>query len=320
MTNTVRLFYISLIISLGGCAGNLPKTGVPMRVGSENGAKVHEIPLERYLVGVLEKEVVGTWPIEALKAQAVASRTYALYRKAHPRDERFDLAADTSDQVFEKKRRHSPAIVEAVLATEGETLKFDGDILQAFFHSCCGGMSERADRVWEGIETPSLLTVHPDPFCGACPRSRWEYSISRKELEDRLKESGQGPAGDWKIEITKRDDSGRVLEVQFRGEDSDISFSGAKFREVLGYTKLPSTLFEITDAEDPVVFVGRGSGHGVGLCQWGAKGMAEEGHTYREILEFYYPGAELVNGGPLKSIGGSENLPDLPTHLFTDSP
>lgn len=304
-----KWFIIFLIMPLAGCAGNLPSRGEPIRVASQRQTKIQEIPLETYLVGVLEKEVVGTWPIEALKAQAVASRTYALYRKQHPRDERFDVTSDTRDQVFQKKRRQSPAVVQAVLETEGETLNFNGGILQAFFHSCCGGMSEQADQVWQGITTPPLLTVHPDPFCSACPRSRWEYPISRKELEDRLRENGHPLKDGWKIEITKRDDSGRVLEIRF--PDDGISFSGAKFREILGYTKLPSTLFEITDAEDPVVFVGRGSGHGVGLCQWGAKGMADEGKTYREILQFYYPGAEIAAAQTQERTDPSLPIPDL---------
>lgn len=299
MTNIYRLFSISsIIISLGGCAGNLPKSGVPVRVVSESGTKVHEIPLERYLVGVLEKEVVGTWPIEALKAQAVASRTYALYRKAHPRGERFDLAADTSDQVFQKKRRHSPAIIEAVRETEGETLQFNGGILQAFFHSCCGGKSERADGVWQGIDASPLLSLHEDPYCAFCPRNSWEVVIPRQELTRLLTENGNDVGDDWRMEITERDDSGRVREVGFRSSGSNLTIPGARFRETIGYTRLPSTLFEIQDAGDAVVFTGRGSGHGVGLCQWGAKGMAEEGKTYREILEFYYPSAVIAGAAP----------------------
>jgi stage II sporulation protein D len=294
MIRIILSLLTSLLISISsGCGGTVPGKGVPIRVGSQESSKVYELPLERYLIGVLEKEVAGTWPMEALKAQAVASRTYALYRKANPRHERFDLTADTSDQVFQQKRRHSDAVVQAVQETEGETLDFDGEIFQAFFHSCCGGMSERADQVWAGIKTPSLLTTHGDPYCNACPRNHWEYQMPREELTDLLRENGYPLREDWKIEIAKRDESGRVSEIRF-GEDSDLPLSGTKLREIVGYTKLPSTLFEIKDSEnDRIVFSGKGSGHGVGLCQWGAKGMAEEGKNYREILEFYYPGATV---------------------------
>ena len=281
-----------------GCATpNVPAHGAPIRVGIQDAGaektafQLHEIPMERYVAGVLEKEVHGGWPLEALKAQAVATRTYALYRKEKPRDTRFDVLSDTSDQVFEKSRGHSPAIVQAVTETEGETLTYRGKVFQTFFHSCCGGMSESADQVWPGVAVPPLQGIHQDPYCSTCPPAHWEYRISREDLQRTLVENGYQANGTWEIEITGTDESGRVTEISLLPSKTRIQ--ATKFRQLIGNTNLKSTLFEISTSNDPIVFSGRGAGHGVGLCQWGAKGMADDGRTYREILEFYYPGAEI---------------------------
>lgn len=274
------------------CAAGLPSEGVLLRVQT-GGKGIRKIPLERYLAGVLVKEIGDHWPLEALKAQAVASRTYALYRKEHPRDEHFDLTDDILDQVFEETARPPQSIVQAVRETKGEVLRFDGQILSAFFHSCCGGISERGDLVWEDIHSPPLLQIRGDPFCAACPRNRWDFEISREDFESILEANGLSLGQDGIVEVQARDESGRVLEIALPSGRKRQSLTGKRLREILGYDKIRSTLFEITEEEDRLLFSGRGSGHGVGLCQWGARGMAEEGKTYREILEFYYPGAEM---------------------------
>lgn len=282
-----RTFWVWLIfgaLPVLSCATHqVPAQGGGIRVGQLKNDELHlrEIPLERYVAGVLEKEVHGNWPMEALKAQAVATRTYALYRKVNPRDALFDVLSDTTDQVFESDEGHSPAIVRAVLETEGETLQHGGKIFQAFFHSCCAGRSERADEVWPGAFPEPLLSLHNDPYCAACPPARWEYRIDKGEFES--------------ITISERDTSGRVRTVLVSSPSGKSrTMAGIELRRVLGNTFLKSTLFEISPQDDAIVFEGRGAGHGVGLCQWGAKGMAETGKNYREILDFYYPGAEVA--------------------------
>lgn len=298
-----------LLVSLfsAACAAGLPSEGVLLRVQT-SGQGIREIQLERYLAGVLVKEIGDHWPLEALKAQAVASRTYALYRKEHPRDERFDLTDDVLDQVFEETSHPSQPIVRAVRETTGEVLKFEGQILSAFFHSCCGGISERGNLVWKDINASPLLQIRGDPFCAACPRNRWDFEISREEFESTLESNGFSLGRNGTVEVQARDESGRVLEIALPSGRKRQSLTGKRLREILGYDKIRSTLFEITDEEDRILFSGRGSGHGVGLCQWGAKGMADEGKTYREILEFYYPGAEMVSPEESSS-QDPENLP-----------
>ncbi len=311
------LVCILSIIALAACAGHtIPPRGEPIRVGlkdnkGEGKATLHEIPLERYVASVLAKEVRSDWPLEALKAQAVATRTYAVYRKQNPRNARFDVLSDTSDQVYEKANRHPSSIVQAVTETEGEVLETSGKVLEAFFHSCCGGKSESADQVWPGSHPSALLAVHEDPYCNACPPAHWEYRISRQELAALLTSGGYAVGDGWKAEVTKRDPSGRVLDLTFLAGQDKTVVPGTKFRQLVGNGNLKSTLFDLSAAdgdEETIVFSGQGAGHGVGLCQWGSKGMAEAGKTYREILEFYYPGAE-ISGNQSKDIMNGERSP-----------
>ncbi|MBI3541363.1 MAG: SpoIID/LytB domain-containing protein [Deltaproteobacteria bacterium] len=288
----IILFFCPLFVS---CASSIASRGTSIRVATQpEGKGVKTIPLEGYLLGVLEKEVHPDWPLEALKAQAVASRSYAVYRREHPRHPQYDLAADTSDQVFVRKRHYSPAIFQAVQETEGEIITDQNQLFETFFHSCCGGMSERADQVWPGVVNAPLLSVHEDPYDGSCPKAHWEYSIGRAQLAELLRQNHDPIGEDWTISITQRDDSGRVSEILIHSDSNEFHLTGVLFRQMMGNQNLPSTLFEMTDSQDPLVFVGRGAGHGVGLCQWGAKGMAEAGKTYREILDFYYPGSEIL--------------------------
>lgn len=300
MPRVLRLIFAAGITlqALSTCAPRqVPARGEPIRVGQVHDEELHlrEIPLERYIAGVLEKEVRKDWPIEALKAQAVAARTYALYRKTKPRDARFDVLSDTTDQVFESDENHSPAIVRAVLETEGETLQHDGRIFQAFFHGCCGGHSERADQVWPGRFPDPLLQLHEDPYCAQCPSAQWTYRISKEELRSLLQNKDIAVPKDFALHIVDRDESGRVdaLALSARPHQTD-TVSGTVFRQAVGNVNLKSTLFDVREEDGDFVFDGRGAGHGVGLCQWGAKGMAEQHKTYREILDFYYPGADIV--------------------------
>ncbi|HSA58877.1 MAG TPA: SpoIID/LytB domain-containing protein [bacterium] len=292
--------FLAVLSVSGGCAApQAPSLGEPVRVGQMRNDELHlrEIPLERYVAGVLEKEVHASWPKEALKAQAVAARTYVLYRKQKPRDAQFDVLADTSDQVFESDEGHAKSIVRAVLETEGETLEYGGKLIQAFFHSCCGGKSERASRVWPGAHPEPVLQIHDDPYCASCPPAHWTYRIPRSELESRLREAGHEMPEEWTISVPDRDESGRVVSIAVGAPGPKaraFTMTGADFRAAIGYVNIKSTLFEVSSEGGDVVFEGRGSGHGVGLCQWGAKAMAGQGKSYREILEFYYPGAEIV--------------------------
>jgi stage II sporulation protein D len=149
--------------------------------------------------------------------------------------------------------------------------------------------------VWPGPHPEPVLELHDDPYCSACPPAHWSFRISRSEIESRLRDAGRDVPDGWTLSVPERDESGRVVSVAVTAPDrKGFTLTGAAFRAAVGYTDLKSTLFEVSTEGDDVLFVGRGAGHGVGLCQWGAKAMAERGKSYREILEFYYPGAQIT--------------------------
>ncbi len=312
--------FAAVACTLASCAGvsNVPPRGETMRVAIVEKNKplqtsepstphdLHEVPLEQYVAGVLDREVRGDWPLEALKAQAVATRTYALYRKDNPRHATFDVFSDTTDQVFEKKRNYPPAIVKAVLETEGQVLTSEGKIMQAFFHSCCGGRSERADRVWRGVtgvNAPPLLQIHDDPYCKSCPPAHWAYRLKHGELVSSLKSAGFAVDDDAVFATGAREESGRASEILVTSGRGRIVIPATDVRRVVGYEKIKSTFFDVTTppTAGDIVFEGRGSGHGVGLCQWGAKAMADSGIKYQDILNFYYPGAAMVASDTVES-------------------
>lgn len=298
------------ILLVTACGGTFSPT-LRVAVASQKKMQVKEIPIEKYLLGVLAREVPGDWPLEALEAQAIASRTYALYRKAHPRSKAYDIEATVSDQVYSHKNKPSRSIQQAVSETSGMVLTEHHELFPAFFHSCCGGQSESSDNVWPGVSADPVRQLHADPYCEACPRYQWEYRVDKAKLAYLLS-PWIGTSGVVEhIKIDRRYPSARAAElvVQTKHHGKKIITGGA-FRKALGYMQLPSTFFDVSDLPDEVVFTGRGFGHGVGLCQWGAKGMADEGKTYQEILQFYYPGSHLVTNGSALPETDSETIPE----------
>ncbi|MBI4374318.1 MAG: SpoIID/LytB domain-containing protein [Deltaproteobacteria bacterium] len=280
----MKLFFCLLFL-LSGCAHRprISGEGTVIRVAiQKEPLEVREIPIESYVIGVLAKEVHPDWPIESLKAQAVASRTYALYRKEHPRSASgdYDLEDTVQDQLFVEQKNPPSSLIQASGETAGEVLQYEGKIFPAFYHGSCGGIGEEAESVWPGEAVRPVNQIHPDPFCEASPPSNWSYELRKEEGE---------------IMSIERSSTGRVTSLVFKSADRTQKISGNRLREMIGYQKIRSTLFDVEEEADRVMISGHGSGHGVGLCQWGAKGMGDQGFTYREILEFYYPGATLEN-------------------------
>lgn len=255
--------------------------------------EIIELPVEHYLLGVLAHEVPSDWPLETLKAQAIASRTYALYRKRHPRDQAYDLRTDVIDQVFRSQDFYPPQLVEAVTATEGKVLWWHGEPIPAFFHSCCGGHTEAAGEVWSWAADYPFFTVKEDPFCRNCPSDAWEYQVSKEELSLLLHLGSLG-TGEVNHLVPRGNGLGtRIQEVALITSEETIRLSSDQLRELLGYDNLKSTAFSVIELGNAFVFLGEGSGHGVGLCQWGAYEMGRQKKTYQDILGFYYPGVAI---------------------------
>ena len=252
---------------------------------------INEIPLEDYLVGLVQSEIASTWPAEALKAQAVAARTYALYRQKQRQGVKslYDLESTTDDQVYNGLKPNDASVTEAVRQTQGEVLWYFG-YFPAYFHSCCGGMTEVTSHVWNKKDV-SVSVV--DPFCQRAPYFHWEYRISNFDLLKILKQQGLEGKRIVHGTPTPFDNTPRAETVEIKTDLSTLYVRATDLRNWMGTQQLRSTWFEAAVGPRETVFRGLGYGHGVGLCQWGAKGMSEVGKSYKDILKFYYPKAEM---------------------------
>jgi stage II sporulation protein D len=242
---------------------------------------INDLPLERYIEGVVASESGEDWELEALKAQAVISRTYALYNREIRHQGDYHITSSVRDQVYEE-RNADPLISRAVKETEGEILIYNNRPIKAYYHSICIGKTEVPEEVW-GEAYPYLKSVD----CNAknTPYDSWQRQYNLKDLEEAI-----GITGIENISIGSYTITGRVKTLKIIIKDSSpLEIRATELRRLLGYKRLPSTDFSIRIEDGKVVFDGRGWGHGVGLCQWGAFEMARQGKDYREILEHYYP-------------------------------
>lgn len=253
---------------------------------------VNQLPLEEYLVGLINCEISSAWPIEAVKAQAIIARTYALNRKMARINSPYHLESSVIDQVYEGCLIEDSRAHRAVLETEGEVLTFGGAIIQAFYHSSCGGSTEASENVW-GASLPYLKGVECQ-YCLTSPTATtWEYKLSLKEIEERLRVAGHKVSGLYDIKPGALNSRGRLKQVALLASKGGGMISGEQFRKAVGYGVIKSTRFTLKNSKNEISFSGSGNGHGVGLCQWGAKQRALDGFGSGEILSYYYPGTEL---------------------------
>ncbi|ACH39445.1 cell division protein, SpoIID family, putative [Citrifermentans bemidjiense Bem] len=255
---------------------------------------VNDLPLEEYLVGLINCEISSAWPMEAVKAQAVIARSYAVYQMQARRGAPYQLESSVMDQVYEGADVEDSRAARGVEETAGQVLTYEGKTIQAFYHSNCAGHTENSKNVW-GMSIPYLQGV-ACLYCGESNPIKWELKLPLKKVESALRAAGYQVAGIRECRVRGRNDSGRVQDVLVDSSRSKVAVPGVAFRKALGYGAVKSTNFELRQSGDELLVVGSGSGHGVGLCQWGAKGRAIEGFDYREILSYYYPGVKLAGG------------------------
>ncbi|MHB8174590.1 MAG: SpoIID/LytB domain-containing protein [Nitrospirota bacterium] len=253
---------------------------------------INELGLEDYTRAVVGEEMGAGWPLEALKAQAVLARTYAIYRKQNRRAEDYDLCSTVNSQMFNGDAKEKEGPAQAARETAGEILTYDGAPIEAVYHSTCGGRTEDARNVW-GRKIPYLIS-RKCRYCADSPYSRWNKRIKITALDASLRQAGYMIDGLKAIHVLERSRSKRIKRLRIIGDSGSVVMKGTDFRKALGYSVIPSTAFEAHRDGDCFVFIGKGSGHGVGLCQYGAKGMAEAGKSYQEILQYYYPGVTLA--------------------------
>jgi len=254
---------------------------------------INRLPLDDYLYGVLYHEVSHRWPMEVLKAQAIAARTFALYQVRQNKLQPYDLRSDVYSQVYGGRTSEKWSTTRAVNLTRGKVLTYNGEIFPSYYHATCAGHTEDAVNLWN-IDMPPLKGV-PCDFCKDSPHYRWTKDIPLQAIRDKLSDNGHKIGRIAAVSIISKNASGRVDKLEIRDEaGTSIVLTGKDFRQIMGPNEMRSTKFDATVKEGGLVIYGLGWGHGVGMCQWGAYGMARRGKKAEEILKYYYPGAEVV--------------------------
>lgn len=262
-------------------------------VGAPGGTMtvINVLPLEDYLLGVVPRETYPSWPDAALQAQAIAARSFAVHHLIHSTNRDYPLIAPLH-QVYGGASAEHPRTTQAVRDTEGQVMLYRGDVLIAFFHANCGGVTEDAQNLFPNVTAfPPRTTSR---FTVGTPHHAWTYSVAGASVVEKLRQSGRAFNGPLTaVDVERRFPSGRAAAIRFSSAQNNVVLTGEETRRLLGYNHLRSTLFNIRLRGGNVYFWGRGWGHGVGLCQWSSKSMAEQGYSAQQILLHFYPGATI---------------------------
>jgi stage II sporulation protein D len=274
---------------------------------------VNLVHVEDYLRGVVPLEFgpVGDRQTEAIKAQAVAARTYAMGHLGQYTGLDYDLKSDVTDQVYGGLVAESMVIDSAINATRGQVEVYKDKMINAYYFSTCGGKTDDIEDVWDKEAAPYLVAVDDDSACGSSKYFHWQEKYTGEQITLRLEQYLSRERGDridvgrlTDIKITNRTPGGRVASIVFETTSSHYVFNKEKVRWIIHRSESPddilrSAKFTIDIDRNSygeityVTFNGRGWGHGVGMCQMGAKGLSEKGITYDSILSHYYSGTNL---------------------------
>ncbi|MDR0952752.1 MAG: SpoIID/LytB domain-containing protein [Elusimicrobiota bacterium] len=250
---------------------------------------IEQIDLENYLYGVLPYEMSYSWPLEALKAQAVAARTYTLKSLEDKRMKDFDLYSDVRSQMYKGSVKKYDSVKKAVDGTKGQVLKYKDKLFYTYYHANCGGHTDQAAWVNKAEDIKPLQGAK----CGYCNKSKnatWKYQAPQADINNFLKKQ-KVKGSIKKIKVGDKFSSGRAKNLVFTTTQEKKTINCNTFRLAIGSTKLKSCFITKIDGFN---FEGRGYGHGRGMCQDGAKGMAQDGKNYKFILSRFYPSSDLT--------------------------
>jgi stage II sporulation protein D len=242
---------------------------------------VNVLDLESYLRGVVPAEMQASWPLEALKAQAVAARTYTLHHIDGRRDH--DVCATVDCQVYRGRDAEHPATDGAIAATAEEVLTYDGVFARTFYHADSGGVIASSAEVW-GADLPYLQAFQDVANVG--PHSVWTARLDPRAVAAQLATVGVQVGTPQRLRVLETSVSGRVVRAEVSGSGGSAVLEGAALRMQLRAWGLKSTRFVMTG---DLTLRGQGWGHGVGMSQYGARALAVAGYGYAQILGFYYP-------------------------------
>lgn len=251
----------------------------------DNLMAVNYVNLEDYLYSVVGAEAVPSWPAEALKAQAVAARTYALYKRGNSATGLYDLDTTTATQVYKGLESEYNTTHQAVNATQGQVMTYNGQVILAAFHASSGGHTENVENIWSN-RLPYLRGVID--YDQSAPVYQWSKVVPVTQLSTKIKGVGTVRS----LVPTRKTPQGRIVTMKVIGDRGTKIVSGSDLRKALN---LRSTLFDISENGGNFQIYGKGFGHGVGLSQWGAYGLAQQGANYQRILSHYYQNASLAS-------------------------
>ncbi len=270
--------------------------GVPvLKVYDVDSESVEEMDVETYIMGVVGGEMRNTWPIEALKAQAILARTFTMKFVDSKKSgyEGADISTDINEAQAYDAENVNDRVREAVNETRGVVMSADGEFPYAWFHAHSGGITELPTKALEFSEDPDYLSVVRSDEPEDAPEEvrHWTASFTLDEVRQACVDAGVQVGEIKSFTIGQRGESGRAVTFLVNGHE----VSAPAFRLQIGASKLKSTLIENVElSEEGVTFSGSGFGHGVGMSQWGAYGMARDGASAEEIIRHYYTGVDLV--------------------------
>ncbi len=266
-------------------------------VSAHNGSLqlLNSLALDEYLYGVIGSEMAASG--EALKCQALVSRTYTLANAGRHRSQGYDFCDTTHCQYYRGLSGENPEILAVIDQTKGLVLYFRGKLAKVFCHSTCGGMTSAADATWGGKALPYLQPKDDGGACRFSPHYRWQSQVGAAELIRILSAASRLQVSGFRIEKTMSGGWVRTLVLNCAG-GHEFEVSGEWFHlalgRQLGWNTFKSANFTVERSGDMWLFSGRGLGHGVGLCQFGAMQLARQGMDFRQIARFYFPGTEIA--------------------------
>jgi stage II sporulation protein D len=270
-------------------------------------ALINQLPVEKYLYGVVRKEIAPNWPTEVVRAQAVAARSFVVARmRGADNGEDYDVQSNHFSQVYGGYDAEDPQIRRAVDATAGQVLTYNNQVVPAYYHANSGGHIETAEAVWNSAKTP-YITPKKDTWSVSAQHATWESTLTQNELARSLRASDvPNPSTPLNLRREETLSSGRTQTISYGSTGAGRAEVNANdFRIAAGPRTLKSTWFEsIDEGSSRIEFEGRGWGHGIGLSQWGARAMAKAGQSHRQILNFYYENAHLLDGYGLGAAHG----------------
>jgi stage II sporulation protein D len=315
------LLFVIMINTVAFASSELPEY---IRVKLKDGSII-EVELETYLYSVVQSEMGISYkstdmtesepvPLEALKAQAVASRSYAISKiNSLGEDAEYHVQSTTTSQVYNENANINKNVKKAVDETAGQVMTYDDEIICAYFFSTSGGYTEAPENVWPS-SVPYLKAVKDEYEIEVDNCTTWKAVYTMAEISSKIGNIGKVED----VKILERSENDRVTKLKIIGDKGTKILEKDKIRAVLGATKLRSQWFDVEIDGDDVIFTGRGNGHGVGMSQNGAIGMALKGFDYEEILEWYYTDIEILGSKSNNSSNSNDDNKYPEQHIEID--